>query len=147
MQLEKKICAQQLLQHIHASDMIQGSRFEKTEASKWSFWQLHFGASGSSILELLEAPFLSFQKLHFQAQKFKNSEAPKQSCQPQNEASQFRASQSELLGSLGLRRCPPGLRMTFGPLGSVAINGEEPERIGRRPTATRQSASRSRWDA
>jgi hypothetical protein len=31
--------------------------FGNREASKWSFWELHFGASGSSILELLEAPF------------------------------------------------------------------------------------------
>ena len=45
------------------------------------------------------------------------------------------------------RRCLPGLQMTFGPFGNIATNGEEPERIGRRPIATRQSASRSRWAA
>ena len=75
--------------------------FGNREASKWSFWKLHFGASGSSILELLEAPFWSFQKLLLETQKLKNSEAPKRSCQPQNEASHFQASQNELLGSSG----------------------------------------------
>ena len=59
------MCAQQLLLHTHAIDMFQDQGFWKQRsfkmellgASFWSFWKRHFGASGSSILELPEAPF------------------------------------------------------------------------------------------
>ena len=80
------MCSQQLLLHTHAIDMFQDQGFWKQRSFK---------------MELLEAPFWSFQKLLLETQKLKNSEAPKRSCQPQNEASHFQASQNELLGSSG----------------------------------------------
>ena len=64
------------------------------EAPKWSFWKLHFEASGSSILELLEASFWSFWKLHFGA-SWESLEALKWSFQ----ASIFRSFKIELPAS------------------------------------------------
>ena len=97
----KSLCRSQLLiekeRHaacFHATTKRFQSDSMNPEAPKWSFWKLRFEASGSSILELLEASFWSFWKLHFGA-SWESLEALKWSFQ----ASIFRSFKIELPAS------------------------------------------------